>query len=218
MFARLARDQVRNLGGLDYGDAWSLVSADSEPVSLFLVHIPCTWADASSQQYYANRQSDKICAVELAEGHDRSIVVGDFNMNPFDASMVNGFNATMSEPMARKGSRRIGAVERKFFFNPMWSLIGQRTDGPPGTFYFNKSLPLTYYWHALDQVLVRPSLLDALDQKSVQIVSRIRRRDLLTRGGLPDKRQASDHLPIVFRLHLNGETNGAETVRSNSMA
>lgn len=51
------------------------------------------------------------------EKNDRHIVIGDFNMNPFETGMIKalGFHATMSSSIASTKSRIIQKWSYKFF-------------------------------------------------------------------------------------------------------
>jgi hypothetical protein len=86
----------------------------------------------------------------------------------------------------------------------MWGLFGDRTSGPPGTYYWRSSVTSNHHWHILDQVLLRPSLADKLTRL------KILRRDgpgsadnsLLDKHGLPEREGISDHLPLLFELDI----------------
>lgn len=69
---------------------------------------------------------------DAEKGKDRTIVVGDLNVNPFDDALldVRGLNAIADRStIRRKGSRRFGKRQVEvfpFFYNPMWSHFGGR--------------------------------------------------------------------------------------------
>lgn len=138
---------------------------------------------------------------EKRTGHTRTILLGDFNMDPFEANVAHsvGFNAVMSREIARQKTRTQEGGEYAFFYNPMWSLLGDNSPGPPGTYYYSNS---AYYWHTFDQVLIRPALVDCLGSQPVKILDSDGERSLLTRNGLTSKATMSDHLPLVFQLDL----------------
>jgi hypothetical protein len=125
-------------------------------------------------------------------------------MNPFEDGLISsgGFHAVMSRMVAGKKKRTVMDDEFKFFYNPMWSLFGESTHRPPGTYYHYSSEPLEYFWHILDQVLIRPDLLDRFDDKDVEILQSAGGTSLITEEGIPDDRIASDHLPLLFKLTL----------------
>lgn len=153
----------------------------------------------------ARRMGGVIREEEALLGHQRTLVVGDFNMNPFDAGMVTGdaFHAVMTQAIARGGSRKVGGEPRAFFYNPMWGCLGDRTPGPPGTYYYDSPGHRPLFWNTFDQVLLRPDLLDVFDAGSLQILDRAGDVSLIKpRNGRPNH---SDHFPVLFSLHLEGD-------------
>jgi hypothetical protein len=141
--------------------------------------------------------------------HERTIVVGDFNMNPFDKGMIDpeiGFGAMMNRSLAARHSTS-GSAGAKRFYNPTWSKLGRDLPDPPGTFYWpNVGDPFNVYWHSLDQVLIRPALLNTFRDEDFHILTSIpwtggERLDLVRSTGKHWELQISDHLPILFKLN-----------------
>ena len=59
-----------------------------------------------------------------------------------------------------------------YFYNPMWNLYGDEPrSSAPATYYYRGSDPHELYWHMLDQVLIRPSLLNRFDFSNLEIVT-----------------------------------------------
>jgi hypothetical protein len=144
--------------------------------------------------------SREIAATEDAVGHQRTVLVGDLNMNPFDPGVVGAqaFNAVMDRGIVRGEGRTVAGRSYRFFYNPMWGCFGDRTPGPPGThFYPTSDGP---YWHIHDQVLLRPAVMDALTE--LRIMNHDGQEPLVTDRGRPRSAEVSDHLPILFRLDL----------------
>jgi hypothetical protein len=159
---------------------------------------------ASNQLLATLHLAQDIAKVERKVGHQRSLVVGDLNMNPFDPAVVAGecLNATMDRRIAAKKERTINKKTYPFFYNPMWSLLGDHSAGPPGTYYYkSESGQVVYYWHMLDQVLLRPDLLPVFDNRSLQILDSDGQDSFLSPNGTPDTVTGSDHFPITFRLN-----------------
>lgn len=142
-----------------------------------------------------------IIRMENKIGHKRTIRVGDLNMNPFETGLVtaNGLNATMARKIADKKERTVNARSFPFFYNPMWSLLGDASDGPPGSYYYWQSEQVAYFWHMFDQVLLRPDVLPMFQNDKLRIIDRVGELSLLNNNGIPDKK-ISDHLPILFQL------------------
>jgi hypothetical protein len=141
---------------------------------------------------------------EQLVGHKRTLVVGDLNVNPFESGVVGtaGLHAVLSRVVASKGSRTVQDVAHHFFYNPMWSCFGDRTDGPPGTYYYDRAEAVNYFWNIYDQVLLRPDLLDGFDIRTLRIVTAAGDSTLVDDSGRPDKKNASDHLPIAFSVNF----------------
>lgn len=128
-------------------------------------------------------------------------------MNPFERGFVaaNGFHAAPTKVLARRGSRVVDGERYSLFYNPMWGKFGDRQDGPPGTYYYDKSRLSEYFWHMFDQVLIRPELVEQFQNSSLEIISKIGGTDLLDRSGQPNSKDLSDHLPIKFTFDLSRE-------------
>jgi hypothetical protein len=177
----------------------------SDEILLAALHHPSTlhWNDAS-QSAECYRVSSTIRSVEEEVGHRRTVLVGDFNMNPFEDAIVaaNGLNAVMTRMVAARETRTVLAHKYPFFYNPMWGHFGDAIEGPSGTFYDGRSEHVTYFWNMFDQVLIRPELLGMFRNEELRILSFCGERSLLTAKGLPNTSVASDHLPILFRLDL----------------
>jgi hypothetical protein len=176
-----------------------------DEVLLVAAHLPSKFHwNPREQQDFCCRMREFIDDAEARSGHQRTLVVGDLNMNPFEHGVVSseGLHAVMTRRDAARRKRLVAGVERHFFYNPMWAHFGERPNGPPGTYYKRRSTPLSYFWNIFDQVLVRPALLDAFSEQSLQILTVAGNTPLLHRSGRPDKVGVSDHLPILFELRL----------------
>ncbi len=179
--------------------------AGSPPILLVLLHFPSrvNW-ERADQTMEATAVARDIALVESDLGHSRTVLVGDLNMNPFDDAVVgsHGFHAVMTHRLAARAERQVQERRYPMFYNPMWGLFGDRTPGPSGTYYLKHSKPVNTFWNIYDQVLIRPDLVDRL--LDVRILDRVSDQSLLTRSGLPQDSVASDHLPLLFSLDLQG--------------
>lgn len=73
---------------------------------------------------------------------------------------------------------------------------------PAGTYYKRDSSVDCRFWHCLDQVLLRPALLPFWNDEKLGIITQIDATPLVTSDGIPDKKNISDHLPLLFSLAL----------------
>jgi len=172
---------------------------------LVVVHSPSkrNWKE-ESQAFECRELAADIRKAEEEVGHTRTVLVGDLNMNPFEGGMIaaNGLHAVMTRDVALKRPRMIQARRYPFFYNPMWGHFGDATEGPPGTYYFERAEQAIFFWNMFDQVLLRPDLLPYFRNEELKILTEDGTTSFLSARGLPDASVASDHLPILFKLHL----------------
>jgi hypothetical protein len=139
--------------------------------------------------------------------HDRLVVFGDFNMNPYEIGMLDparGLGAMITRDLAAARGDRTGD-DRPRFYNPMWSIMGRAE--APGTYDWSKNDPENPYWHCIDGVLLRPSLYASFRDEDLRIIRWItgaagEKVDLIRRAKLHWQVTHSDQLPILFQLHL----------------
>jgi hypothetical protein len=112
---------------------------------------------------------------EKKVGHRRTIPVGDFNMNPFEAGFAGaaGLNSVASREVASRETRMVQGREYRFFYNPMWSHFGDARSGTAGSYFYDAGEHVNYYWNVFDQVLLRPALAERFDPARVNIVKEI---------------------------------------------
>jgi hypothetical protein len=179
-----------------------LVLPQADPINIIAWHLPDKGNHSSeSQNELASQYAHKIKDFEVEYG-DKTIVVGDFNMNPFEIGMVkaNGFHAIMSSKIAADKKRTIDGKTFKFFYNPMWSLYGDVKNKVSGSYYYPRAELVNYRWNIFDQVLIRPSLITNFVKESIIILDNDGTKSLISKKGYPNK---SDHLPLFFTIKLN---------------
>ncbi len=182
-----------------------LIPSIGPDILLVAVHLPSKLHYSDTDQAFgAIRVMEAIQRAESKVGHTRTIVVGDFNMNPFEAGVVGagGFHAVMDRQIALRGERTVQGEQYQFFYNPMWSRMGDSSTGPPGTYYRSISSPINFFWNTLDQVLIRPDLLELFWDTKLQVVCDVAGESLLSANGIPDTSFGSDHLPLVFEIDI----------------
>jgi hypothetical protein len=200
VYSALPVDYLEVLGDLS---GMVFVAARQTPsVLLVFAHLPSKMGvNLSSVSMQSTRLRPEIEKMETRVGHHRTLVMGDLNMEPYDDGVISAeaLHATMCAEIARRRERRVGGQQRFYFYNPMWNLLGDRTGGPPGTFYRARSEPNALFWHMIDQVLLRPDVIDLVDVESLSIVTRATGTSLTTEGGRPDSKY-SDHFPIYIAM------------------
>lgn len=61
----------------------------------------------------------------------------------------------------------------------------------------------------LDQIVLRPQALHMFSEKNLRVLTEAGNVSLLSSRGLPDRTNASDHLPVLFKLNLNAKVDHA---------
>jgi Endonuclease/Exonuclease/phosphatase family len=208
VFTRLAASQWRRrqTDALSARMAiWSIAVGKPPGILLAAAHfISKNNAREGKQAMLAVELAKEIGRVEDAVGHERTVVVGDLNMNPFEDGLIGApaLHAVMTTRLAERVERVVQGTTYRFFYNPMWGFFGDRTVGPPGTYYHRAATVGDLFWHMMDQVLLRPILMHGL--QDLAILDRIGGESLLTQpAGLPRDIACSDHLPLAFRLELD---------------
>lgn len=181
------------------------LSPIGENVNFIILHYPSKLHfDSADQNSYISDTKEFIDYVESKTNNDRSIIIGDFNMNPFQDAMIqsHGLHSTFDRNIALRQDRIVKEKTHKFLYNPMWSFFGEFGKGlVNGTYYKSMSKPINLFWNIFDQVLLRPSLITSVfDESTLQIVTQFGNINLLSRNSII-KGKLSDHLPIEFELN-----------------
>jgi endonuclease/exonuclease/phosphatase (EEP) superfamily protein YafD len=200
---------ISAIAGGHYAEAFTLQTSETcEQHLLVAVHVESQlWQQSPDDQGLVADQLHRfIEGVEARLGHGRTVVIGDFNMDPFSPAMVDirGLNAMVTRRRAARGVRTARRIQRNTFYNPMWNLLGD--DEPPsGSYYWKNPGARGYFWHMLDQVLVRGEL--SRNVSSVRLMTGAGTQPLVSRQGLP-LAKASDHLPLFVEIQLVARTRG----------
>ncbi len=155
--------------------------------------------DPYSQQSHAQSLASAMRFVKDQRSTNKLILLGDFNMNPYDRGMnlAAGLNAMMTKVCVKRGERKLNGERYDFYYNPMWSLFGDNTDGPAGTVYDTSSQG-PYGWSMFDQVIMNYSVVELFH--GVKIVTEAGTKSLMNSQGRPDTKNASDHFPILVEF------------------
>jgi exonuclease III len=178
---------------------------------LFGLHFPSKiYCSNTKQEYLARKMKTYIERMEKEVKHQNTIIVGDFNMNPFEKAMLlpDAFNASMSINFTNK-SKKVYDINESAFYNPTWVLTGDfhsRTNERkvPGTLYYDDMDEQATYWQLYDQVIFRPGMESKFISSSLEILEGFKNTDksFLNEKSEPNTENFSDHLPIKFTFNL----------------
>ena len=178
-----------------------LLNGNERPLIIGMVHFP-------SKRYHSPdeiRRAFEILHTSISHeeeihGVNDSLIVGDFNVDPFEMPMVSftGMCATNATDCIARDIVTRAEEGKRLFYNPMWSLysvFAQR----PGTHKYSRFGEDVIRWHFVDQVIIRPSLIDAFKFNSLKLISGTKVHKYTNKNGVPN---LSDHLPIACEVEL----------------
>ncbi len=163
-----------------------------------------------SQEYKNYEIPNLISKYEEDRKHTKTIVVGDFNYNPFDKFMNINIKAKQNKNIV-KLLKKLNNSDN-LFYNPMWNLLGdynfiEEKRKPSGTYYLKEPNSEQFFWNLLDGVLLRPAMMDTLKMNTLQIICEFEgiklTKNKLYKNNLFINEKYSDHLPIIFTLNLD---------------
>ncbi len=167
---------------------------------LILVHgVDIRNYDPATRQSSMQELATQMRFVQDEKQINKLILLGDFNLNPFDSGMnlAAGLNAMMTKECVKPDYRTHLNKRYDFYYNPMWSLFGDNSDGPAGTIYDTSSQG-PYGWSMLDQVIIHHSVVGLFH--SVKILTEAGTVSLMNKKGHPDTDNISDHFPILVNF------------------
>lgn len=174
---------------------------------LTAVHFPSKLRQESiDQTIFTMKFAQVLTQAEEAATHNRTILVGDLNMNPYEDGVVTttGLHAVPTRRIALKEMRKVKFESNLYFYNPMWSHFGENKEGHAGTYYYSAPKTRADFWNIYDQVLVRPALLPFFRDEDVKILWQdvLGEVSLIGPNGQPNASDISDHLPLLFQLNV----------------
>ena len=137
----------------------------------------------------------------------RIFIVGDFNMNPFDLGMVEptGFFAHNNREVVNRESQLKYGATSILYYNPSWTLLGdfvnnkshQESSRMGGSYYFKEQKSRCLYWHLIDQLIMRKTLIEEFVSEDLQIIE----KESIVEEVKKDKicgANKIDHFPLQF--------------------
>lgn len=174
----------------------------NQSIILCAVHLPSRlyYNSEENRRVIARRIVEKLIHIEKDAKTNKTIILGDINSNPYDKTCIYK-DCFCALPSAKDSQRKMSKYAGQnfwMFYNPMWNLLGD-FNGVPGTYYYSGSGIDNTYWYMLDQVMIRPELVDLFIKDSLEIITDISGKSILTHKGIP-KKEISDHLPLFFEI------------------
>ena len=162
------------------------------------IHLPAPpLSDSNDRKNIIREIVYDISEQEKAEKNRLTVVIGDFNCNPFDEEVIqkDSFNAVLFKDLIKK-QEVVRYNERNWrrFYNPLVHFLSEETN-TYGSFYYSSGIkPL--YWNSFDQVLVRKELVDSIS--TLEYIREINGRKLI--NDVKPNDSISDHLPLLLNI------------------
>lgn len=172
------------------------INLSSEIYLLCFVHLPSKLYQLEDQQRRAcERLSKTIISEEELHNTENTIIMGDFNINPYESAMVSfsGLAASNGIDCSQRRSVKSDGETSKLFYNPMWTLYSQYKERP-GSYRYSQPGNNILSWHFLDQVIIRPNLVGKFDFNSLKFIIKTKNFTYTDKHGRPS---ISDHLPLI---------------------
>lgn len=126
------------------------------------------------------------------------IVAGDFNLPPYDEIIITRSGFFSNRDLSHARNNKIEKGFGNALFNVSWSIFSG-TCGSLGTYYLADSYP-NGPWHIPDQILIGPELEEDSIIK-VKVITSVNSLSLINdKTFSPNKRVASDHLPVLLNI------------------
>lgn len=190
-----------------------LEHAGDQSTLLVPIHFPSKgYASPKKQERLAEAFNNYIQFIERELKLSRTIVFGDFNMNPFEPGMVGykGFHALPDRSLLDSEIKHLN-TPYPAYYNPGWSLLGDYSchkenesisakRQPSGSYFLRRGTDEDHYWYLFDQVIMRRDMIDEFDLTRYRLIKEVGGLSLLNRNLTPNTTY-SDHLPITFTLN-----------------
>jgi hypothetical protein len=121
----------------DRVDFWRLRPPASNEVLLVAVHglDRKNYPNEDRRALFFERVAENVRWAEADVGHKRTVLLGDFNANPFEPSIggVRGLHAIRMRQINGLSYRTVMGRDYSFFYNPMWTCYGAGRNAAPAT-------------------------------------------------------------------------------------
>lgn len=176
---------------------------NDQNILLVGIHFPSKFNNTPpAQQQIIKRWKTWIDAQERILNTDKTILFGDFNLNPQEIS-VYSHEGLSAHPTLNSSTR----VKTKYY-NPMWATMGDfiyksGVSKVPGTYFrdIGEDNVDEIHWNVLDGLLIKNSLVDSFLKKDLEIITHTKAHTFYTNNQI-DSRNYSDHLPVKFNFNL----------------
>ena len=184
------------------------MTINNEKYLLSCIHFPSKNNQDEVSQLQTAYNYKKYILEKNADYNQKVIIVGDFNMNPFDAGMIepHGFYALNHQDLIRDNVTFQHSPET-MLYNPCWWLMGDyhpknSSIKVSGSHYFKSAPSKKLYWHLFDQVLISKNMIDHFNYDDLEVLEIEEILQELKSKKTREQAIYADHLPIMYSLNF----------------
>ncbi len=129
------------------------------------------------------------------------IIMGDFNVNPFEKPMIDfdGFAASNTVNLRSEATHL--TKKKSLYYNPTWLLY--KNNHFPGTKYFKRPSGFSYdilEHHFLDQVVLSYKMIKNIQNEKISVLEKTTNFSYF--NAITNNIELSDHLPLIYEFDL----------------
>lgn len=184
------RDKIKNYQKYEF-----ILPLQNERLILYVAHWLSKLRDNSERRRSVASYTRKDILDEREKcAETKFIVLGDFNVEPYDTSIINGLKSSRDKAKIM--------LNPSLLYNPFWKFLPIQKNMASGTHYYKKDE--YHQWHVYDQILISGNFFKDgwdIDDNNVQILD-----DKAIISLVPSlNKNPSDHLPVLTKLEKENE-------------
>lgn len=182
---------------------YSAIVNHTENVKVISVHLPSQMYQSmdSLKSHFRDFRSE----IDIEFGSaltENIIVIGDFNVNPFEKPMIDfdGFAASNSIKLKKEAVNL--KVRKALYYNPTWTLY--QNNNFPGTKYFKRPSTSSFdvlEHHFLDQVVLSYHMSQRITFEKIGLIHKT--SNYIIFDVAKNSIQLSDHLPLIYEYKIS---------------
>jgi exonuclease III len=178
------------------------LNINNENILLVGIHFPSKFNHTTSvQQQIMKRWKGWIEGQERLLKTDKTILFGDFNLNPQEIALYS------HEGLSAHSTINNSSKVKTQYYNPMWATLGDfiyKTDTPkvPDTYFHDigEDNIDEIHWNVLNGLLMKSSMVPYFLKRDLEIITNTKGHSFFSNNQI--ELNYSDHLPVQFKFKI----------------